>query len=251
MKLYGLIGFPLGHSFSKAYFTEKFSREAIDARYNLYELKDIQEFARLKEIENLCGLNVTIPYKEQVISYLDQLDETAAGIGAVNVIKFIKKDNGLILKGYNTDVVGFRLSIQPFLKQNHKKALILGTGGASKAIRFALREMGLDVKLVSRNPTENQLSYRELNEETIREYSVIVNASPVGMHPHVDNCPEIPYNALTPDHLLFDAVYNPAETLFLKKGKAHGATTLNGLEMLRGQAEAAWEIWGGFLSSEF
>ena len=243
MKLYGLVGFPLGHSFSKIYFTEKFSLERIDARYNLYELKDIHEFTSLKITKDLCGLNVTIPYKQQIIPFLNEMDETAAEIGAVNVIKFIRNGHDLILKGYNSDVIGFRKSIQPHLKHNHTKALILGTGGASKAIEYALRKMGLEVKLVSRNSVQNQFSYNDLNKEILSEYTVLVNASPAGMYPHVDECPDIPYEALTSGHLLFDAVYNPEETLFLRKGKEKGAVTLNGKEMLIGQAEAAWEIW--------
>ena len=243
MTRYGLIGYTLGHSFSKKFFSEKFEREGINARYDLYELKTIGEFTSLKSIDNLQGLNVTIPYKEQVISFLDQLDATAAEIGAVNVIKFIREGENCILKGYNSDVTGFTKSIHPYLNPLHTKALILGTGGASKAIDYALRKMGLEVKFVSRNPNANQFSYRNLSDEILSEYRVIVNASPVGMYPHVDECPDISYEALTPEHLLFDAVYNPAETMFLRKGKEQGAVTLNGEEMLIGQAEAAWEIW--------
>ena len=243
MKRYGLIGFPLGHSFSGTYFNEKFRREGIHARYDLFELKDIGEFQKLKLLDDLCGLNVTIPYKQLVIPYLDELDQTAAEIGAVNVIKFIRRDGNLLLRGFNSDVIGFSNSIKPFLKQNHKKALILGTGGASKAMEYALRKMGLEVKLVSRNPTDNQFSYSDINGDVLTEYTVVVNSTPVGMYPQVDECPDIPYDALTSGHLLFDAVYNPEETLFLRKGKEKGAVTLNGKEMLIGQAEAAWEIW--------
>ena len=243
MKRYGLIGFPLGHSFSGTYFNEKFRREGIHARYDLFELKDIAEFQSLKLIDDLCGLNVTIPYKQQVIPYLDEMDETAAEIGAVNVIKFIRSEGSLVLKGFNSDVIGFSNSIKPFLKQNHKKALILGTGGASKAMEYALRKMGLEVKLVSRSPLENQFTYRDLNEDVLTEYTVVVNSTPVGMYPQVDECPDIPYDALTSGHLLFDAVYNPPQTLFLKKGIEKGAVVLSGTEMLTGQAEAAWKIW--------
>ena len=243
MKRYGLIGFPLGHSFSGTYFNEKFRREGIHARYDLFELKDIGEFQKLKLLDDLCGLNVTIPYKQLVIPYLDELDQTAAEIGAVNVIKFIRRDGNLLLRGFNSDVIGFSNSIKPFLKQNHKKALILGTGGASKAMEYALRKMGLEVKLVSRNPTDNQFSYSDINGDVLTEYTVVVNSTPVGMYPQVDECPDISYDALTSGHLLFDAVYNPPQTLFLKKGIEKGAVVLSGTEMLTGQAEAAWKIW--------
>ncbi len=243
MKLYGLIGYPLGHSFSKKYFSEKFEREAIDARYELFELQSIDKFPKLIKEEKLSGLNVTIPYKEQVIPYLDELDETAAKIGAVNVIKFIQNCNSVKLKGYNSDIVGFRNSILPYIKPHHKKALVLGTGGASKAIDFGLREMDIETTFVSRNTSENQLSYSDLSREMLSENLIVVNTTPVGMYPHSDECPAIPYEYLTPNHLLFDVVYNPAETLFLKKGKEKGATVLNGEEMLVGQAIGAWEIW--------
>ena len=243
MKLFGLIGFPLEHSFSKKYFTEKFLREGIDALYALYELKNIDEFSALKNKENLCGLNVTIPYKQQIIPFLDELDETASEIGAVNVIKFIREDDRLKLKGYNTDTYGFVQSIEPYIKSCHKKALILGTGGASLAINYSLRKLGIQTMFVSRSPKIGQLAYNELNKEILSDYLLVVNASPVGTYPRVDECPDIPYQFLTPDHLLFDAVYNPAETLFLKKGKAQGAFCLNGEMMLIGQAEAAWKIW--------
>ena len=243
MRFFGLIGYPLGHSFSKKYFTEKFQLEGIDARYDLYELKSLSEFTELKKLENLCGLNVTIPYKQQIIPFLDEMDETAADIGAVNVIKFIRDLNGLKLKGYNSDAVGFLQSIRPYLKPHHTKALILGTGGASKALDYTLGKLGIETKFVSRTPGEGQLSYGELTETVLSEYHIILNASPVGTFPNINHCPEIPYQYLTSRHLLFDAVYNPAETLFLQKGKAQGAAVLNGEGMLTGQAEAAWKIW--------
>ena len=243
MRLFGLIGYPLGHSFSKKYFTEKFQLEGIDARYDLYELKSLSEFTELKKLENLCGLNVTIPYKQQIIPFLDEMDETAAEIGAVNVIKFIRDLNGLKLKGYNSDAVGFLQSIRPYLKPHHTKALILGTGGASKALDYTLGKLGIETKFVSRTPGEGQLSYIELTETVLSEYHIILNASPVGTFPNINHCPEIPYQYLTSRHLLFDAVYNPAETLFLQKGKAQGAAVLNGEGMLTGQADAAWKIW--------
>ena len=243
MKQFGLIGYPLGHSFSKKFFTEKFERETIDARYDLYELKDIADFAPLKYIEHLCGLNVTIPYKEKVIAFLDELDDTAAKIGAVNVIRFIRKDGQLTLKGYNSDAIGFESSLKPYLQPTHKKALILGTGGASKAIDYTLRKLGIETAFVSRTARPNAFTYNQLTYDVLADYTVVVNASPVGTFPHSDECPNIPYQYLTDKHLLFDVVYNPAETLFMKKGKEQGAVTLNGEAMLVGQAVAAWEIW--------
>lgn len=243
MKQFGLIGFRLTHSFSKRFFTDKFEREQIDAQYDLYELPSISDFSGLMEKPELCGLNVTIPYKEQVMAFVDELDDTAAEIGAVNVIKFNRKDGKLKLKGYNSDVIGFENAIKPFLLQTHKKALILGTGGASKAIDYSLRKLGLETTFVSRSSKLNALTYAQLNSEIMAYYNVIVNASPVGTFPNVDQCPDIPYEFLTSKHLLFDAVYNPAETLFLKKGWERGAQGLNGESMLIGQAEAAWRIW--------
>ncbi|MDR3652390.1 MAG: shikimate dehydrogenase [Paludibacter sp.] len=243
MKQFGLIGFPLGHSFSKKYFTEKFELEKIDARYDLFELPTISEFELLIKKHELSGLNVTIPYKEKVINYLDELDETATKIGAVNVIKFIRQDGKLKLKGYNSDAIGFEHSLKPFLKAYHTKALILGTGGASKAIDYILHKNGIETTFVSRTKKSETLVYSELNKEIITENLVIINASPVGTFPHSAECPDIPYQFLTENHLLFDVVYNPAETLFLKKGKEQGAQAINGEGMLVGQAVAAWEIW--------
>lgn len=243
MKLYGLIGYPLGHSFSKIFFTDKFECESIDAKYELFEIQSIDNFLELVKNHTLSGLNVTIPYKEQVIPFLDELDETAAQIGAVNVIKFIRKDNLLTLKGYNSDVIGFSKSISKHLQPYHKKALILGTGGASKAIDYGLRKLGIETTFVSRNPNNKQLLYSDLDSGVLSENLIVVNTTPVGMFPNENECPDVPYNFLTPKHLLFDLVYNPAETLFLKKGKEKGTITLNGLEMLELQAVSAWEIW--------
>jgi len=243
MKQFGLIGFPLGHSFSKKYFTEKFEWESIDARYDLYALKTMAEFSALIQNPDLWGLNVTIPYKEQVIAYLDELDETAAQIGAVNVIKFIRSQGKLTLKGYNTDAIGFENSLKPRLQPFHRKALILGTGGASKAIDYTLRKLGIETTFVSRTAKPGMLTYAQLTPEIMVDHLIIVNASPVGTFPHADECPDIPYPSITPKHLLFDVVYNPAETLFLKKGKEQGAQGLNGESMLMGQADAAWGIW--------
>ncbi len=243
MKHFGLIGFPLIHSFSKKYFSTKFENGQIEAVYELYELSKIEEFPELINRVVLSGLNVTIPYKEKIIPYLNALDETAEKIGAVNVIKFIRNNNQLILKGYNSDAIGFEQSLKPYLKSYHKKALILGTGGASKAINYVLGKLGIEVIFVSRGSKSGQFVYSELNQAIMQDNLVIINASPVGTFPHTDECPAIPYEFIGKKHLLFDVVYNPAETLFLKKGMERGAATLNGEEMLQGQALAAWKIW--------
>jgi shikimate dehydrogenase len=243
MRKFGLIGLPLIHSFSKVYFNDKFEKEGIDASYELFELQRISEFPALIERADLSGLNVTIPYKEKVIPYLDELDETAAKIGAVNVIKFIRSDEKLKLKGYNTDAIGFEKSVTPYLKARHKKALILGTGGVSKAIVYVLRKKGIECTFVSRSAKPGILTYSQITEEIISDHLVIVNASPVGTFPHNNECPAIPYQFLTPHHFLFDVVYNPYDTLFLDRGKEMGATGINGAKMLSGQAVIAWEIW--------
>lgn len=243
MKQFGLIGLPLTHSFSKKYFSEKFLRESIDAQYDLYELQDIADFTSLVVKDTLFGLNVTIPYKEKVIKYLNELDETAAEIGAVNVVKFIRSEGKLMLKGYNSDAIGFENSLKPFLQPYHKKALILGTGGASKAIDYTLRKLGIETTFVTRIAKSGMLTYWELNEKIMKDNLLIINTSPVGTFPHANECPDIPYQFLTSQHLLFDLVYNPAETLFMAKGKEQGAQVLNGESMLIGQAEAAWKIW--------
>ena len=245
MKQYGLIGYPLGHSFSVGYFNEKFKAEHIDAEYLNFEIPSIDNFMEVvEEHPELCGLNVTIPYKQQVIPFLDELDRTAAAIGAVNVIKVIRLPKGKVkLVGYNSDVIGFSQSIEPLLTASHTRALVLGTGGASKAVFHGLKSLGVEPVYVSRTKRENILCYNDLSPEVMAQYTVIVNASPVGMYPKVDQCPDIPYNLLTSNHLLYDLIYNPDESLFLKKGRAHGAVTKNGLEMLLLQAFAAWNIW--------
>ena len=245
MQKYGLIGYPLGHSFSKNYFNQKFESENIDATYLNFEIPNIKDLKTvLKENPELNGLNVTIPYKEQVIPYLDDLDEDARLIGAVNVIKFTKGLFGKKLKGYNSDIIGFTQSIQPLLQPHHQKALILGTGGASKAVCHGLKNLGLESIFVSRtHKADDMLTYEELTPEIMAEYTIIVNCTPVGMFPKVDFCPNIPYELLTPNHLLYDLLYNPNVTLFMKKGEAQGAVVKNGLEMLLLQAFAAWEIW--------
>ena len=245
MKKYGLLGYPLGHSFSRNYFNQKFEAERIDAEYLNFEIPEIKEIKNvIKENPELNGLNVTIPYKEQVIPYLDDLDEDARLIGAVNVIKFSKGLFGeLKLKGYNSDIIGFKQSIEPLLKEHHRKALILGTGGASKAVFQGLKQLGVASTFVSRKAKEYCITYEEITPKVMEQYSVIVNTTPLGMYPNVNACPDIPYDLLTSDHLLYDLLYNPDETLFMRKGKEKGAVVKNGLEMLLLQAFAAWEIW--------
>lgn len=241
MTTYGLIGYPLGHSFSRKFFTEKFEKEGIDAQYLNFEIPSIEEFPEIiKNHPELGGLNVTIPYKQQVMQYLDDISEEAKEIGAVNVVKVGEK-----LKGYNSDVIGFVESIKPLLKAHHKKALILGTGGASKAIRYGLeKKLGMETLFVSRSAREGMITYEDVNAEVLKEYEVIVNCSPVGMFPHVDECPALPYEVMNENNLLYDLVYNPLETLFMKKGTTQGATVKNGLEMLHLQAIASWKFWG-------
>lgn len=240
MTKYGIIGNPLGHSFSKGFFTEKFAREGIDAEYLNFQIPEIGKLTEvLRENPELRGINVTLPYKTEIIPFLDELSDEAREIGAVNVVQI---RNGH-LKGFNSDIIGFTKSIQPLLKPHHQKALILGTGGASRAIRVGLTRLGLEWKYVSRTPHEGMITYEDITAETLREYEVIVNCSPVGMFPKVDGCPAIPYEFLTPDNLLYDLVYNPETTLFMKKGALQGAVVKNGLEMLHLQAIASWEFW--------
>ena len=240
MDKYGIIGFPLGHSFSRGFFTEKFAREGIDAQYLNFEIPDARMLLDvLRDNPELRGLNVTLPHKQAVIPMLDELSDEAREIGAVNVIRV--RDGKL--KGFNSDIIGFTESIKPLLKPHHKKALVLGTGGASKAIRVGLKRMGIEWKYVSRTPREGMMTYEDITAETLQEYSVIVNCSPVGMFPKVDEAPAIPYEYLTPKHLLFDCVYNPEDTLFMQKGREQGATVKNGLEMLHLQAIASWRFW--------
>lgn len=242
MNILGLIGYPLSHSFSKKYFTEKFEKEQINNyKYELFPLEKIGDLTLLlAEYPNLKGLNVTIPYKEAVLPFLKKINEEAAVIGAVNTIRI---ENGE-LTGYNTDVYGFEKSLQPFLKPYHQKALILGTGGASKAIRFVLEKLGIEYKFISRTPNDSQWSYEEIDKAILADYQMIINTTPLGMSPKVDACPNIPYHFLNEKHLLYDLVYNPSETLFLKKGKEFGASIKNGMEMLILQAEKSWEVYG-------
>ncbi len=249
MRKFGLIGYPLGHSFSQKYFTEKFLQEEIDdASYELFPLENIDDVRLLFEInKELIGLNVTIPYKETIIEYLDELDDNAKEIGAVNCIKINDPEFLREKKGYNTDCIAFSDSLQPLLKSHHKKALILGTGGSSKAVAYALKELGIDYLCVSRIKNKSQIEYSDLDKHIISENTIIINCTPVGMYPQIQMYPQIPFEYLTPEHLCFDLVYNPEETLFLQKSKQQGATTKNGLEMLYKQAEYAWRIWNANL----
>jgi shikimate dehydrogenase len=245
MKHYGLIGKSLSHSFSKDYFSKKFLKADIKAVYHLFELKDISELPHLLiQHPFLCGLNVTIPYKKSVIPFLDDLDETAKSTGAVNCIKIKRTGDSVILKGYNTDVYGFAQSIKPFLEGKHDRALILGTGGASLAVAHVLKKIGISCLFVSRSvQSTDTINYHDLNELAIAIHLLIVNTTPIGMYPDIDSFPNIPYDFISSNHFLCDLVYNPEETVFLRKGKEKGAMILNGLSMLHLQAEKSWEIW--------
>ena len=245
MDKYGLIGFPLGHSFSISYFNQKFQDEGIDAIYENYEISTIDALDEiLSSNPNLRGLNVTIPYKEKVMPYLDHISPEARAIGAVNVIKVIHEGNDVILKGYNSDVIGFTKSIEPMLDSKwHKKALILGTGGASKAIDFGLRNLGLETVFVSRFERQGTIQYQSITPEIIREYNVIVNCTPLGMYPKTEVCPNLPYEAMDSHTILYDLIYNPDETLFMKRGAEYGAQPTNGLERLRLKAVASSAFW--------
>lgn len=243
MKTYGTIGFPLTHSFSKQYFTEKMEREGItDAFYHSFPLKTIAQFpALLKNNPSLKGLSVTIPYKELVLKYVNHLSDDVKKIGAANCIKIREKE----LTAYNTDIIGFEKSFVKKLKPGHKKALVLGTGGASKAVQYVLKKLGIDFLVVSRkaNAETKFIQYNQIIEDIIEEYNIIINSTPVGMSPDEQSCPNIPYALLTANHYLYDLVYKPAKTLFLQKGEEQGAVIENGFEMLIIQAEANWKIW--------
>lgn len=239
--MYGLIGKPLGHSFSAKFFNKKFSDEGIPERYELFPLDSINELLTLiKNNPDLKGLNVTIPYKQQVIPFLSSMDENADGIGAVNVIKILPDGT---LKGYNTDAIGFQKTISPLISPNMKKALVLGTGGASKAVSYVLKKLGLSVLNVSRSSRDEAIAYSQITPEIMSTHHVIVNTTPLGMWPETDNAPDIPYSLLTPEHLCYDLVYNPEVTTFMKRAAEKGATVKNGLDMLYAQALGAWDIW--------
>ena len=272
MKTYGLIGRPLGHSFSRAFFTEKFRRDGIDAQYLNFELPSIDELPQvLSDHPDLCGFNVTIPYKQQIIPWLDALSDEAKAIGAVNVVRVIRvgggqqkngysgdenghrpHENGVSssgtsrawrLRGYNSDVIGFTQSIRPLLRPHHRQALVLGTGGASRAVVYGLQRLGLAVQLVSRTPREGVWGYADVTSGVMNRYTVVVNCTPLGMHPQTGACPPIPYEAIGSEHLLYDLIYNPEETLFMRRGRERGAAVKNGLEMLHLQALASWDFW--------
>jgi shikimate dehydrogenase len=245
MQLFGLIGYPLSHSFSKGYFAEKFQKENIEGcRYDNYPIDNINLLPEIiKNSPELSGLNVTIPYKEKVLAFLDSISDEAKEIGAVNTILINRQNDQIILSGYNTDVYGFGESLRPLLEPHHTSALILGTGGASKAVKFALTKLGVDFIQVSRNRSEKTLAYEDLSRKIIEDHKIIINTTPLGTYPKVEECPPLPYKYLSSNHLLYDLVYNPAVTAFLNQGLTHHCRTKNGLEMLHLQAEKSWEIW--------
>ncbi|WP_295767286.1 shikimate dehydrogenase [uncultured Mucilaginibacter sp.] len=259
MKKYGLIGYPLTHSFSKKYFTAKFEREGIENHvYDLYEIQNLSDFPELLRANpKLCGLNVTVPHKIGVMFYLDWVHPDAREVDAVNCIRITAespvaaafsgevgiKDHEFRLEGFNTDVYGFEMSLKPLLNAQHTQALVLGTGGASRAVKYVLNKLNIYAKFVSREASADRIGYADVTPELLSKYKLIINTTPLGMSPNVDKCPDIPYEALTSEHLLYDLIYNPEETLFLQKGREQGAATKNGYEMLLLQAEKSWEIW--------
>ena len=246
MDKYGLIGYPLGHSFSIGYHNQRFADEGINAKYVNFEIPSIEQLIEvLSQNPDLKGLNVTIPYKEKVLPYLDYISPEARAIGAVNVIRVIHEGSRIVLRGYNSDVIGFVQSIEPMLESYHKKALVLGTGGGSKAVAYGLKSLGIEPVMVSRYERPGTIQYESITPDVVHEYNVIVNCTPLGMFPKTDTCPTLPYEALNERNVLYDLIYNPDETLFMKKGAAQGAAVKNGLEMLLLQAFASWEFWQG------
>lgn len=260
MKKFGLIGYPLGHSFSQKYFTDKFEKEEIkDCEYLAFPIKNLNDLPDLlKQNPDLCGLNVTIPYKIGVHYFLDKISETAKEIDAVNCIKItypnslsglfdgellLTNANKPFLEGYNTDAYGFEQSLKPLLKKHHAKALILGNGGATRAVKYVLNKLEIDFKIVSRQHHHDMITYKQITQKLIESYTIIINTTPLGTFPNINECPNIPYQYLSKKHLLFDLIYNPEETTFLRKGKEQGASIKNGYEMLVLQAEKSWEIW--------
>jgi shikimate dehydrogenase len=242
MRRYGLIGYPLTHSFSQKYFTEKFEREGIpDCSYSNFPLPDIGGLTEVLSVAGLCGLNVTIPYKEKVIAFLDESSAVVAEIGACNCIKI----TGGRRTGHNTDVVGFEQSLVPKLGDHHRNALVLGTGGAAKAVEYVLRKLGIGHRLVTRRPRPDtgDMGYEQVDASVLSEFTLIINTTPLGMFPNVSECPPLPYEAMSSRHYLFDLIYNPARTLFLQKGEGRGAVVENGYDMLVLQAEESWRIW--------
>ena len=247
MTKYGIIGYPLGHSFSRGFFTEKFARESIDAQYLNFEIPDVAMLSDvLRDNPELRGLNVTLPHKQAVIPLLDEMSEEAMEIGAVNVIRV---RNGK-LKGFNSDIIGFTNSIKPLLQPHHRKALVLGTGGASKAIAYSLELLGISYKFVSRSASEDNYTYDDLTEEVMKEHTVLINTSPVGTFPNVKECPNIPYHCITREHVVYDLIYNPIETMFLRQAETCGATIQNGWPMFVNQALKSYEIWEGVMWKE-
>ena len=244
MDKYGLIGYPLGHSFSIGYHNQRFADEGINAKYINFEIPSIDSLPEvLNSNPELKGLNVTIPYKEKVIEFLDYISPEARAIGAVNVIRVVHEGKNIKLRGYNSDVIGFTQSIEPMLESYHKKALVLGTGGASKAIAYGLKSLGIEPVFVSRYERPGTIQYGSITPDVVHEYPVIVNCTPLGMFPKVDTCPDLPYEAMDDKNILYDLIYNPDETLFMKLGAKQGASVKNGLEMLLLQAFASWEFW--------
>ena len=245
MRTFGLIGYPLTHSFSKKYFTEQFEQQGIaDCKYELFPLEDIGGIAPLIRGDiSLSGLNVTIPHKVNVMPYLHELDDAAAKIGAVNCIAILRRDDKAWLKGYNTDAFGFAESLKPFLKVNHTHALILGDGGAARAVKYVLDQLGISFLTVVRTAVSGTITYEQISEELMNTHQLIINTTPLGTFPNVEASPAIPYHLMTADHLAYDLVYNPEVTAFLQQAKAQGAAIKNGLEMLHLQAERSWFIW--------
>ena len=246
MDKYGLIGYPLGHSFSIGYHNQRFADEGINAKYINFEISSIEQLQEvLSQNPELKGLNVTIPYKEKVMEFLDYISPEARAIGAVNVIRITHEGSKIVMRGYNSDVIGFVQSIEPMLENYHKKALVLGTGGASKAVAYGLKSLNIEPVFVSRYERPGTIQYKSITPEVVKEYNVIVNCTPLGMFPKIDECPTLPYEALDEHNILYDLIYNPDETLFMKKGAERGANVKNGLEMLLLQAFASWEFWNG------
>lgn len=249
MRTFGLIGYPLSHSFSKKYFTQKFEEESIlNCNYELFPIEKI-EMVRglLLDHPSLCGLNVTIPYKLAVMPFLTTIDEAAAQVGAVNCIAIDRNTTNIQLKGYNTDVYGFMESLKPLLNAQHTKALVFGNGGAANAVKYALTQLGIDYLVVVRKQETGTIQYGEVTEEILNDHLLLINTTPLGMSPNYDSAPPIPYQFITSKHLAYDLVYNPEETLFLRQSRTYGAATKNGLEMLYLQAERSWQIWNGQL----
>lgn len=244
MNKYGLLGYPLGHSFSKKYFLDKFNKENIEASFENFEFEYASEMEGIiLGMSELKGFAITIPHKQGILGLLDETDDAIDAIGAVNCVKIDRSPGRISLKGYNTDVIGFEESFKEFLKPSHKKALILGTGGASKAVEYVLMKLGITYEMVSRTKTETSLCYEDITAAKIDDVQLIINTTPLGMYPKIETCPTLPYTCLTPDHYCYDLVYNPSETLFLSKAKAEGSATKSGMDMLEFQAEANWRIW--------